>query len=110
MLEDFALVSGVGAFGACVARARPDRLSGVGDSEVGAELGVDPARLDRGSTGSLWNTAPVSPPPCCGYGPNASSTSSVRMWLAITQPTSRREWQSMTVAIYTLIPSASGSR
>lgn len=32
------------------------------------------------------------------------------MWLAITQPTSRREWQSMTVAIYTLIPSASGSR
>ena len=39
---------------------------------------------------------------------SACSTSSVRMWSATDQPTSRRLKQSITVARYRLVPSASG--
>ena len=47
---------------------------------------------------SEWNSAPARLPRVRSAAFSASMTSSVRMWSAIAQPASLREYRSMTVA------------
>ena len=95
-LQGLALERGVERLGHRVIRARADLAHRSGHTQLlGHGVVVGGVLTDPWSA---WKIAPVREPRSVAAASRASVTSSVRMWSAIDQPTSRRENQSITVA------------